>query len=1034
MALSEVALPIAFAGGVETKLDSKTVPTTRLLDLQNGVFTKGTTIAKRFGYTAFSKSLDIGGEYEAPRALAARGDELVMLTATDLYSYRESSETWSRVGPAQSTTHIERAVAATGTDQSMPDAATADGVRVLAWEDSRGGIWWSVVEVASGRILRAAEQLDPGGICPRVVHVADRIHVYYVNAPGGQILAAIVDPSGYLAPVVPVLVTGDLNPLFPSFDACAFPATSSSAMAWNIVGGFRVALVDVAGAIAASPAPGTYVAGAEGPIAVCQSTATTLYGATGCVGVALPDSNSGTVTGYIFGPSTFVGYDAFADVLSGGATRIAATMIDDAANLDARMVVWAENLGATARDSRVSCGSVTVNSGVGPSADVRGHGLASCGFGDDSGACVVLVHAVPFFPYAACVRMADITTAPTFTCVGRLLVGSSDGLPVRTHLAGVEQDADDPRLWAWPGLARELVNAAPRTASFTETGIRIVSIDFDDADAFQNVTFGRDLVIAGACPLRYDGDTCAELGFHTAPDGDITAIAAGAGLPPPGPPPASGSMAAGTYLYFAAYEEVDALGEVHYGPMSVGTLVTLVTGDNRVTITGPMYRLTSKRRVRLGIYRTEVNDTSEETPDAYRVTSLDPSATGYNGYVLNDPTTDLWTFTDGLSDLDLLTRERAYTNVGVLSNDPIGLGHIVTSGKGRLFFTAPEDGNLVRFTKQQRSGVGSEVCADLAIPVDPYGGDVTALAVLDDTVIVFKAGAIYGFTGPGPLDNPNAAPQVAFSPAQLITSDVGCSAPRSIAVTPQGVMFQTARGVYLLDRGRSVSYIGAPVEVYNAVPIVRATTLPGRTQILFLTEQTGGRSLLYDYDRQQWSTFTNHDGKDAAVVRGVYHYLRASSVDERVFREDLTGYTDAGREVTLLLVTAWIKLAGYIQGWQKIWFAHFIGEWLSSHTLRVRIGIDYQRGFDAPYDLDVDVNQDPADFGEDSFGSGDFGGDGDTVYQRRIHVGQKGQAVRFEISDVASTGTLGASFELSELLLTGGSMRPSAKFSSSRTS
>lgn len=1067
MALQEVAIPIAFSGGIETKADPKLVPTTKLLALENAVFTRSTSLAKRNGYDALAKTLDVGGEYVDPRALAARGDELVMFTPTDGYSYRPSSSTWSHIGAAQAITHREAPGTVTGTDQSMPDSASASGVVVDAWEDSRGGVWWAVRELDGGRVLRAAEQLDSGGQSPRVVRVSDRLHVYYSNA-GGQIMVGVVNPGNYLDPLVPIVVTGDLSTTAPYYDAVSCGAgivgTSACAvLAWNhgASGGYRLGYVDPSGVLATTPPATTYAGPSSGPIACAWIDGTNPYG--------------GIVVGVVYTDAL----DHFADVidataqisLTGGGVlvsdspdpvaRIAATFTTDGTisgdqarlgvqtTVDLVTFVEIAPLGSDDRDHYIEIGSVLgVTQNAGPRAQLRGHGLVSRGFDDgvstvtgekvaNGGPCVFVTHDVPFFPYAMALRWGDIATAPTFAQLARVLVGTSDGVPVRGHLATVEQDEDDDRVWRWPGLARELVEIdadARPVAGFTETGIRVVRLDFDDADAYQATDFGRDLVIAGACPMRYDGATLAELGFHCAPDGSITTVAAGAGLPPPGPPPVAGSMAAGTYLYFAAYEEVDAQGEVHLGPMSVGTLATLVTGDNRVTITGPMYRLTTKNRVRIGIYRTEEGDTDGQFPNAYRVSSLDPSATGYNGYVLNDPTTDTWSFTDGMSDATLLTKEAAYTNAGALSNDPVPFGGVVISGKGRLFFTSPEDGTIVRYTKQQRRGYGPETSDTLAVQIDPYGGDVTALAMLDDTVIAFKAGAIYAIDGPGPLDNPDAAPQVQFSPARLVTSDVGCSAPRSIAVTPIGVMFQTTRGIYLLGRNQAVNYIGAPVEAYNAQAIVAATTLPGRTQIVFLTDDTAGRTLLYDYFHGQWSTFTNHAGRDAVVAGGAYYYLRAIDVDGRVFKENRASYLDAGVEITLLIETAWIKLLQYAQGLQRIFHAHFLGRWISPHILRVRFAIDYQAGWLEPYDLDVNANNDPAVYGAGPYGAGPYGGDSDALYQRRIHVSLKCQAIRLQISDIASPPPLAASFELSELLLTGGVLRSAVKVASGRTS
>lgn len=1024
MALSPVAIPLTFSGGVDTKTDSKSVATTQLISLENGQFAKGTTIVKRTGYDALPKTVDGGGEYAAPVALAGRGDELCLMTATDLYSYRESSESWSRVGPVASIVHTERPIAATGTDQSMPDMATASGVSVLAWEDSRGGVWWAVVEQATQRILRAADQLATGKAMPRVVHVGAIVHIYVTDPTGGQILCYPVSVDDYDAPLIPTVIATDLSLTAPHYDVVRHDDTVGdfpALIAYTTTGGVvRVGYVDATGAMGGSglPAPAPTAIPSDGPVAIAWSSSAAAVATWMSGAVALVSSDSGLDI-----IVTVLDAATLATTLGSGAATEAATAQRIAATFDADAVVWAwgEGNATLAQDHFVSVGTVSP-AGSGPArATLRGHGLVSRAFTDASGPCVAVVHEVPFFPYVAICRTTD-AAAPTFDCIARLVVGSSDGLPERGHLATVEQDADDPRVWRVPLLAREQVDAAQSGAQFSETGIRSVSLDFDSGEAYQAAEFGRDLIVGGAVPLRYDGDTVAELGFHTAPDGTIALTESTAHN-------ATEMAASSTYLYQFCYEERDAAGEIHLGPMSVPSTITLTSAGTGVTIAIPTYRLTSKRRVSIAVWRSEADDTTGD-PLLYRVTSLNPSATtGANRYIENDVTADTATFLDELPDATLITRERAYTNGGVLSNDPIGLGHIVVAAKDRLFFNDPTDAEIVRFTQKRLDGRGPEVCADLSLRA-PLG-EVVALAELDDSVLVFAPGQVGRFSGDGPLSNPDAAPQISFTAVNTITGDVGCASARSLAITPDRVLFKSARGIYQIDRSQQVAYVGAPVEGYNAQAVTSADAVPGKTQILFLT--SSGVTLLYDYFFGQWSTYTNHEGADALVVGGSYHYLRAGSADGRVFRSNPTSYLDATSEIRLHLETAWVKLLGYHQGLQKIWHALFLGTYRSPHLLRIRIAADYQPGWLEPYDLDVDANYVLDSYGSGPYGADVYGGDSDTLYQRRIHVGMQCQAIRFSIEDVTSGTPLGASFELTELLLTGGARRASASFGNARS-
>ena len=57
MGYQEQQVSFKFAGGVETKMDSKAVPATRLLALENGVFTRAISIKKRNGHERRSRTI-----------------------------------------------------------------------------------------------------------------------------------------------------------------------------------------------------------------------------------------------------------------------------------------------------------------------------------------------------------------------------------------------------------------------------------------------------------------------------------------------------------------------------------------------------------------------------------------------------------------------------------------------------------------------------------------------------------------------------------------------------------------------------------------------------------------------------------------------------------------------------------------------------------------------------------------------------------------------------------------------------------------
>ncbi len=187
MALQEQHVAFKFAGGVETKMDSKAVPAVRLLALENGVFTRAISIKKRNGYTRLARAIDGSSALiEGARRLAARDDELLLFTQAASYSKQSGADQWTDSGALVAPIGYDRAAVHTGSAQTAPDHATYAGITVYAWEDSRGGVWWTTVDAANGRIGRASALRRRRSVDHRLLRCAvdprasreDRQHVH----------------------------------------------------------------------------------------------------------------------------------------------------------------------------------------------------------------------------------------------------------------------------------------------------------------------------------------------------------------------------------------------------------------------------------------------------------------------------------------------------------------------------------------------------------------------------------------------------------------------------------------------------------------------------------------------------------------------------------------------------------------------------------------------------------------------------------------------------------------------------------------
>lgn len=1014
MALGETSLKVTFAGGVETKMDPKAVPSAKLLTLENGVFTRAISIQKRNGYSGFAADEDA-------RRLGVRDDELLEFTGRACRSRQTGAAQWSEAGPCFSAAGSDRPLVKTGTQQTQPDAATNNGVTVVAWEDSRGGVWWSAVDSTSGRVLKVPAQADASGISPRCVAVGGNLHVYYVVAAARRIYVIVVNPASPSDSVVPVLLVDDLDSANPVYDACATGRVDTpAAIAWKEFGttSVRIGYVDDSGvlgtALTGHPTVLTYPGdmSATSPIAIAFRD---VDGGTGdLVMVAFADSSLQARHIISFGGGGATPITPDIEVTSHTTTSVQRVALAFAGDAESGVLVasaW-EEAAVAASNRYCTLASFSLAAGAASTTEIRSVGLASGAWAIGLDAFAVFVHDTTYFNTYVTLRLEDAFP------VGRHAAGSAAGAPPRKHLPTAHLNGDIVGI-ALPVRDRLL---SENSDKFRETGIRMVSLDFDSDDSHQYAQLGRGLYLAGACPMHYDGRLWTEQGFHFGPEVIATTPAAG------------GSMTASTtYLYRAWYEWTDAQGEVHRGPTSFGSLVTMAGGETQVTLTLPTLRVTKKENVRICVARSLAASTGN-TAQLFRVTSLDPSTSGSaNGYVANDLTVDTVSFLDRMSDATLATQEELYTDGGILSNDPATLGNVIARGKSRLFFTDASDPNMIRYSQEIEDGYGAEIPPDLQIKVDPFGGAVTALANQDDRVVVFKASAIYTFTGDGPTASGDTA-QGGFSRPQLVTSDVGCTDPSSIVLTPAGHMFKSAKGIYLLDNAGSVQYVGAAVEAYNAQTVRRATVMPDRTQVVFLTDS--GSSLLYDYLFQQWSTFTNHEGYDSAVLSNTYHYLRT---DARVFRETVGEYSDDGARIQILFETAWIHMSDRLQGWQRFWFMHLLGTWISPHQLGIQYRTDYEVSWSETRWLDATglssstgwitgdganpIGEDPitgSNYGEGNYGEGNYGGTPPEAYAWRMRISAKGQSIQFRMRDFEADGYRGASFEPTEMLIIGG--------------
>ncbi len=976
-------LAIPFVGGVDTKTDGKLLKAPALTVLENGVFAKHGSVKRRAGYDVTLPATLAGIDITDPAGLATFNDELLLAADGVLYSRDTVSDTWLAAGPLAYVTTEQSPLASTNSAQQFADICTASGVTVAAWQDSRGGVYVSAYSADSGTPYATDQLLDVNGSAPAVVTVNGAILVFWYNSSSFDIKVLRILPATVAASIAVggVTVRADANTTVGAWDVVSLGTTCALAYASDAAPGtVYLATVDQSGLALTStlvhtlPATPVAVAVSANALNVYTVAATAQLVEVGTH--ALPNLTGGTV----------------ATVVSAGVDTY--RRVDVVATATSAVVYWQEAEAATANYNHRACWKL-----IGGSTTTLLHSkLASKAFLRDTD---VFTHVL---------QESDLQS--TYFLV------RSDGHICGKYNSGLAgSQCTKPRLPNVQSLGDDQYAVALRTKRRLDIATSTVSADRYTHDNFKRTvhTFGAESAtfhavqaggatyIAGGLLWQYDGGTPVESGFLLFPENGSYALLA-TGTP---------AVPNGTYNYRVYYEWTNGSGERERSS-AVPFQVVNAAGARRIEVTAPTLAHTLKTGTRANValvfYRTESLGTTY-----YRCSSPDPTTTGENCWTNNSTTVDSVTFIDNMTDAVLRTKELDYQNSGEFDNTAPDAATVLAQTSSRLFLaggTIPS--NTVYHSKQRGLGQpAGEFNGNLTIRIDEAGGPITAIAEINGDLIIFKEGRIYGLSGEGPNDVGGGN---YYGQPRLIASDVGCTRPRTVVLVPDGLMFVSGRGIYLLGQG-GVQYIGAEVEGFNDLTYVSAQVIPEQNIVVFLSAD--GVAVVYDYLFRQWGTWTNHTGLDSVVWQDTYCFL---DPDGRVLRQSPGAYTDGGVPFSLHFRMAPIRPpeAG-IQDWWRLRRASVIGEYLSPHDLVMSLTYDRDTWATETVTWHPDDVLNLSEWGDDDLTWGDpdelWGGTGTREYQFELRCKhQKCETVTFDFYDIPGLPS-GAGYELTELAL-----------------
>lgn len=980
-----------FSKGIQQKIDSRLVGSPHLLTAENCIFQKSGSVQKRKGYE------QIGSLGTSITDLTDFDNSIIAQTSNLVYTFSEELQQFYQIGAKlpHKLTHVE--IVRDNYSNKNPDVAETASIFISAWETTKGGgdVRYSVTSQAGITVVHDALVAEDAQL-PKVVILDTFVWIVYQDTSDNSLKTRRVNTG------TPSILEAEVE-LVPTADIAAGANWSMDSI--TELSAIILAYEDTEGApgITAKYFNNLVEAGNgisnNGFPAKTQLVSSTSSGTLKIdSGV---DSNTDTSHLLIWDDGTDVKYliaDFALAVTTTSTNWQAATSISRCATYwdSTRWVIMTQVDGGSVNLNLIYKGILTSGGTITTAAAVYQRGLT--------------LISNPSSPTAGTISwwvLHESLIQPTYFLFEDTIEGAL-ATKVSKHLQG---NAGTTHSVNHLGTSSFAVGLNKRNKFILENGIIFKNEGVVLVDVATNVEtrshiarLGRTSVITGSLLQTFDKHAMSEHGFDIFPE-DLSAAQSGAA-----------GLADGVYQWVATYEWTDANGDTHESAPSAAVSFTVTGGPRNVTITVPTNRVTTKTDVIVNLYRT-----TESGSLFYKASG---SATGFN---FNDRTADTIDIVDTTTDAVLTGNPKLYTEGGALENIAPPPSSLAITHKGRVFLAGdPEFRNRVSYSHTYIDGEGLQFNDTLGIDIEENTDNTTGLsafAILDDSVIVFKRNSIFVIRGQGPSRNGQGND---FSP-QRITTDVGCDDPFSIvSETPLGVFFKSAKGIYLLNRQLETKYVGQGVEDFNASSVLSSSLHADENHVKFVLDT--GEILYYNYFHDAWSVWTKYNATASARRRSDDKFFHATA-EGKIF-SSTNDYRDNNAPIRMKIRTGWITM-GAQHLTKRIKVASLLGDRLEDHRITWNIYLDYSdvitdtRVFDvrsndamygspgtswgagSPYGLDSNS------WGsENSWGSGDFwGGNSNDVmeYRHKLKI-QKCRAISFEFTDESIGGVSGPSF------------------------
>jgi hypothetical protein len=940
-----------FAYGLQEGVDNRQVPPGTLITAENLVWRKHGRLEKRFGITPFTDAVLGASALSNPRRVWARGDELCCLDDNGLNAYSATSKVWRNAGKVSALMLTWSTLLDTASGvQAWDTAVSAGGQRVDAWVtgglgSTNGNIYYQIVDSVTGAILTTPTRINGGSVGNGVRVLAVGTGIVIVAQLGTANISAISITFSLGSPLIGALTTLRSDNTARSWDAVtvgsnfviAYNSTSTvfSLYAYNATlapqaTGTMTETVGVRGVSLASDGTRIYVAYIQSAIAspavkyavfstaLAQTVAPVTIEVSGAttanrIGCCVYDATHALVVYDFPGP--------------GGFTRMTSYLVGSTGTVTTSSKRGTYNVTPVSRPFMLN--SVAYVAGVDSvtlGTDGSNTQIYECEITDSTSVSDSVPHRLT--------GMVD------------LLLGGVPNTSLTSPLPSASPLGASSVVLLMPFLSA--VNGVYGNVAGVRQGLRVVTIGPASSDAQRPLSNNNESYLSGSLFTAYDGAQAFDYGYPRAPTLSLSASSAG------------GSIGAGDYLYGVYLESRSATGLVYRSPTnttpakvtltgaasSVGLSVAAASSSLRQSI-GTGFGVNALQTTLIAGYRTTANGT------VYQRLTMEPT---YNAAYISE-NTQAGGFSDTSLDasisgtnIPLASRPAIYTTGGILDDYAPPASVTQFLHVDRLWVLAG-DRRAWWYSKAFQDDLGVAPGFNPGLRV-VFSEAQTAGVGMDDKAIFFSPTSIAYMQGLGPAPNGQNSD---FAPPTKIQTDVGCTNARSVVSTPDGIMFLSDRGIYLLSRGLEVSWIGRAVkDTLASYPnVTSAVLVPGQNQVRFTCNATDGATgivITYDYVEKQWATWRVQVGgpfgvpsapiADACMWRG--QYIIAST--GRVLFEDPTTYLDNGAWVTATLETAWISANGPLL-FQSVRTVQFHGRSYTDHDLTISIGFDSETAY-----------------------------------------------------------------------------------------